>query len=91
MNALIENDCEIEDIENENGTIMIYGNPKDLFAIKTAISSSLNINEFEVDEISMLPKEKIVLEGEDLELFKRVYNMLDEVEDVQHIYHNVEL
>lgn len=91
MNALIENDCEIEDIENENGTIMIYGNPKDLFAIKTAISISLNINEFEVDEISMLPKEKIILEGEDLELFKRLYNMLDEVEDVQHIYHNVEL
>lgn len=91
MNALIENDCDIEDIENDNGVIMIYGNPKDLFAIKTAISSSLNINDFEVDEISMLPKEKVKLEGEDLEIFNRLYTMLDEVEDVQNIYHNVEL
>lgn len=91
MNALIENDCDIEDIENDNGIIMIYGNPKDLFAIKNAITSSLGIKEFEIDEISMLPKEKLTLEGDDLELFKRLYKMLDEVEDVKNIYHNVEL
>lgn len=91
MNALIENDCDIEDIENDNGIIMIYGNPKDLFAIKNAITSLLGIKEFEIDEISMLPKEKLTLEGDDLELFKRLYNMLDEVEDVKNIYHNVEL
>ena len=54
-------------------------------------ASSLGIKEFEIDEISMLPKEKITLEGDDLELFKRLYNMLDEVEDVKNIYHNVEL
>ena len=43
MNALIENDCDIEDIENDNGIIMIYGNPKDLFAIKNAITSLISI------------------------------------------------
>lgn len=91
MNVLIENDCDIEDIENDNGIIMIYGNPKDLFAIKSAISNSLKIEEFEVDEISMLPKEKITLTGDDLEIFNRLMTMLDEIEDVQTVYHNVEL
>ena len=91
MNALIENDCDIEDIENDNGIIMVYGNPKDLFLIKNAISNTLKIEEFEVDEISMLPKEKIILSGEDLEIFNRLMTMLDEIEDVQTIYHNVEL
>lgn len=91
MNALIENDCDIEDIENDNGIIMVYGNPKDLFSIKNAISNTLKIGEFEVDEISMLAKEKITLSGEDLEIFNRLMTMLDEIEDVQTIYHNVEL
>ena len=91
MNALIENDCDIEDIENDNGIIMVYGNPKDLFPIKNAISNTLKIEEFEVDEISMLAKEKITLSGEDLEIFNRLMTMLDELEDVQTIYHNVEL
>ena len=39
----------------------------------------------------MYPKEKITLEGEDLEIFQKLYNMLDEIEDVTNIYHNVEL
>ena len=39
----------------------------------------------------MLPKEKVTLEGEDKETFERMLNMLDEVEDVQTVYHNVEL
>ena len=39
----------------------------------------------------MYPKEKVTLEGEDKELFLRLYNLLDEIEDVTDIYHNVEL
>ena len=39
----------------------------------------------------MYPKEKIKLEGEDKELFLRLYNLLDDIEDVTEIYHNVEL
>ena len=33
----------------------------------------------------------ITLEGEDKELFDRLLNLLDEVDDVQDVYHNVEL
>ena len=31
----------------------------------------------------------VTLEGEDLENFKRMYQMLDEIEDVKDIYQNV--
>ena len=43
------------------------------------------------DEIGMFAKEKITLEGEDLELFNRLLNLLEDVEDVSNIYHNVNL
>ena len=33
--------------------------------------------------------EKVELTGEDLELFKKVLSMLDDVEDVSQVYHNV--
>ena len=32
----------------------------------------------------------ITLAGEDLENFNKMYQMLDEIEDVREIYHNVE-
>ena len=47
--------------------------------------------EFSVDEISYLPKERITLEGEDLEIFTKLVTMLDEVDDVQNVYHNVDM
>ena len=37
----------------------------------------------------MLPREKVELFGEDLEIFNKMLNMLDEVEDVNNVYHNV--
>lgn len=91
MNALIENDIDFVDIENSDGNTLIYGNPSDLFKIKEAISSVKNDIEFTVDEISMLPKDRIKLTGEDLEIFNKLLDMLDEVDDVQNVYHNVEL
>ena len=91
MNALIENDVDFIDLEVQDDNTLIYGNPNDLFKIKEAINSIKNDIEFTVDEISYLPKERITLEGEDLEVFTKLVNMLDEVDDVQNVYHNVDL
>lgn len=91
MNVLIENDIDFVDLDIENGDVMIYGNPQDLFRIKEAISKKIPNVEFDVDEISMLPKERINLVGEDLENFNKLLNLLDEVDDVQNVYHNVNL
>ena len=90
LNVLIENDIDIDDIETQNDMVVIYGEPQDLFKIKDAILSIKNV-EFEIDEISKLPKEKVTLQVEDLETFNKVLAMLDDVEDVNQVYHNVEL
>ena len=47
--------------------------------------------EFLQAEISMLPQNKITLEGEKLELFLKMLDKLEENDDVQDVYHNVDL
>ena len=42
-------------------------------------------------EISMFPQNKITLEGEKLETFLKMLDKLDENDDVQQVYHNVDL
>ena len=91
MDVLIENDVDVDDIELDEGNIVVYGKPQDLYSIKEAITSKLPDVEFDMDEITYIAKEKVTLTGEDLEIFNRVLTMLDEVEDVQHVYHNVEM
>ena len=89
LNTLIENDIDVKDIEEDAEEIIIYGDPQDLFKIKQAITNVLLNVTFAMDEIIMLPKEKVELNGDDLELFNKLLNMLDEVEDVSNVYHNV--
>ncbi len=88
INTLIENDVDVKDIEEDDG-IVIYGDPQDLFKIKESITKALPNVTFDMDEITMLAKEKVELTGEDLDLFKKLLAMLDDVEDVSNVYHNV--
>ena len=88
INALIENDVDVKDIEEDDG-VVIYGDPQDLFKIKESITKVLPNITFDMDEITMLAKEKVELTGEDLDLFKKLLTMLDDVEDVSNVYHNV--
>lgn len=91
MESLIAEDVDFVDLENDDEQIIIYGQPQDLFKIKQAVTN-LDANiEFTLDEISLLPKDRITLEGESLDEFNKLLNMLDEVDDVQTVYHNVEL
>ena len=91
LDTLVEAGLDVNDIETENDEVVVYGAPNDLNKIKEAISAKLPNVEFDLDEITMLSKDKVTLTGEDKETFERMLNLLDEVEDVQRVYHNVDI
>jgi len=91
LDLLLEAGIEVDDIELDNDIVVISGKPNDLFAIKEAITNKLPDVNFEIDELTTVSKDKITLSKEDLEIFNKLITMLEEVEDVQHVYHNVEL
>lgn len=88
LELLIENGIDIIDIESKDDLIIIYGNPSDINAIKEIILTKQNVD-FDIDDIAYLPKETIELNDEDKELTDRLMNLLDDVEDVQHVYNNI--
>ena len=84
-------DAGVEPIteEYENNTMTIAVNPTDQHKLKDVIESILPNVDYEIDEIGWYPKEEVELTGEDKELFERLYNLLDAIDDVTDIYHNV--
>ena len=88
---LLDEGIEIIDLENADGLLIVTCNPTDIHKIKDTLESMIPNIDYEIDEVGMYPKEKIKLNGEDKELFLRLYNMLEDIEDVTEIYHNVEL
>lgn len=91
LEVLLEQDIAVEDIEEEEGFITVYGEPTDLYKIKETIHQSFPNTVFEVEEIVMIPKEKVTLSNESQTEFNKLLTMLENVDDVQMVYHNVEL
>ena len=87
---LILNDVDVKEINNEDGEVEILVAPNDFEKAKEALKN-LNITDFEVAEVTMMANDKITLEGEDLKKFQELLDQLDDCEDVQNVYHNVDL
>ena len=92
LELMIMNDCEVSDIELEDGMISIYAESSEYFKIKSALTENYPDLELEVDEITFIPTTYQVVEGEDeLKNFEKLVSMLDDVDDVQNVYHNAQV
>ena len=92
LDILMMAEVDVIDIEaEEDGYITVYVTPTDLFKSKDAIEETKGEIEFVILEHRMLPQQTVTLtDEEDISHFKRVLTLLDDVDDVQNVYHNVE-
>ena len=86
---LLEADVDVDDVEAEEGSITVYTAPTDLHKAIVALRES-GVEEFRVTELEMIPQSEVELSGEDLETFEKLYSVLEDDEDVQKIYTNVD-
>lgn len=91
FNALIEEGIEFIDFETENEMVTISVNPKEQHKLKDALEKIVPNISYEYDETGMYAKDKVILSGDELEDFQKLLRLLDDVEDVTNIYHNVNL
>ncbi len=90
LEILLMAEVEPVNYEADEELFTVYVQPNDLFKAKDAIEEAKGEVKFECLEIKMVPNDYVSLEGEDKEQFQRLLDLLDEVDDVQTIYHNVE-
>ena len=89
--ALLDAQIEPVEFESEDGFINISVQYKDGLKMKEIVESIIPDVDFDVDETGWYAKDLVTLEGEDLDTFNKLYNLLDEIEDVTDVYHNVKL
>lgn len=87
--SLLEAGIEPIEFENIEGELTISVHPNDINKTKDIIEKIEPNVEYELDEVGMFAKDEVELNSEDLEVFDKLYKMLDEIEDVTDIYHNV--
>lgn len=91
LEILLEADIAVEEVSTDDeGYVRVLADPGSLDAMEKAFEAA-GITEFETNEVNLIPSDEIVLSEDKLEKFERLLSMLDEVDDVQKVYHNVKL
>lgn len=78
-----------DDFIPEDDAFIVHTSVSNFSAVRKYLEDK-GLNFFEA-QIEMVPQNKITLDGEDLAKFNRLIDALEDLDDVQNVYHNVEL
>ncbi len=91
LEALLGNEVDVSDVECEDGQVTVFAPATEFYKTKQALLQAFPELELEIDEISFIPQNWVDLTEEDVPMFEKLLNMLNDCEDVQEVYHNARL
>jgi len=87
--TLILSDVDVREVIQDEDMVEVHVEPSAFNKAKEVLAD-MGIKEFEVAEISYLPNDYVeITDPEDKRKFDELCDMLDELQDVQNVYHNV--
>jgi YebC/PmpR family DNA-binding regulatory protein len=90
LEILMEADVEVRDILEEDEAVIVYAEPDQFHAVQAAFKDQ-GITEFTVAELTMLAQNEVELPGDALAKFEKMIDAIEDLDDVQRVYHNVDL
>ena len=88
LEALLEGGVDVTDIECENGMVTVFAPNTEYAAAKQALADAFGEVDYEVDEIQFLPQTTTEVSGDDAAMLEKFLDMLNDLEDVQNVFHN---
>lgn len=90
LEILLEADVDARDILAEEDSVIIYADPEQFHAVQDAFKQA-GITEFTVAELTMLAQNDVTLPDDVKPQFEKLIDALEDLDDVQQVYHNVDL
>jgi YebC/PmpR family DNA-binding regulatory protein len=90
LELLMMNDVDVTDIECDEGKITVFAPHTEYGKAKASLQEDNPAIEFDVDEIQFVPQETVSIEGEDAVVLEKLVDLLEDLEDVQNVYHSGE-
>ncbi|AQQ51838.1 YebC/PmpR family DNA-binding transcriptional regulator [Planococcus lenghuensis] len=89
LELLLEADVDVRDIQGEEDGVIVYAEPDQFHAVQEAFRAA-GVEDFTVAELTMLAQNDIELPEDAQEQFEKMIDAIEDLEDVQQVYHNVE-
>lgn len=90
LELLMEADVDVRDILEEDESVIVYAEPDQFQAVQDAFNAA-GVTEFSIAELSMIAQNYVTLPEDGQAQFEKLVDALEDLEDVQQVYHNVEL
>ncbi|OIU70339.1 YebC/PmpR family DNA-binding transcriptional regulator [Rossellomorea aquimaris] len=90
LEILMEADVDARDIIEEDDAVIVYAEPDQFHAVQEAFKSA-GVDEFTVAELTMLAQNDVELPEDAQAQFEKMIDAIEDLEDVQQVYHNVDL
>ncbi|MFB7141081.1 YebC/PmpR family DNA-binding transcriptional regulator [Gottfriedia sp. NPDC056225] len=90
LEILMEADVDVRDILEEDESVIVYADQDQFYSMQEAFKNA-GITEYTVAELTMLAQNDIELPEDGLVKFEKMLDVLEDLEDVQRVYHNVDL
>lgn len=90
LEILMEAEIDVRDIIEDDEAVIIYAEPDQFNSVQKVFRDN-GITEFTVVELTMLAQNDITLTEDVQAQFEKLVDALENLDDVQQVYHNVEL
>lgn len=89
LELLMEADVEVRDMAEEDEAVIVYAEPDQFHAVQEVFKNA-GITEFTVAELTMLAQNFVELPEDAEAQFEKMIDAIEDLEDVQQVYHNVD-
>ncbi|WP_025691990.1 YebC/PmpR family DNA-binding transcriptional regulator [Paenibacillus zanthoxyli] len=89
LEILMEADVDARDILEEDEAVIVYAEPDQFHAVQEAFKNA-GVTDFTVAELTMLPQNYVTIPEDSQAQFEKLIDVLEDLEDVQQVYHNVD-
>ncbi|SEN00620.1 DNA-binding regulatory protein, YebC/PmpR family [Paenisporosarcina quisquiliarum] len=90
LEILMEAEVDARDILEEEDAVIVYAEPDQFHAVQEALRTA-GVTDFTVAELTMLAQNDIALDVDAQAQFEKMIDAIEDLEDVQQVYHNVDL
>ena len=91
LELLLEAEVDVQDVESEAGQLTVFAPAGEFFKAKQALLDRFEDLKLEVEEIAFIPQSRVEIGSDEVPMFEKFMDMLNDCEDVQDIYHNAAL
>ena len=89
LEALMMADVEVNDVELDEEYVTVYAPNTSYTKVREALVEAFGEIDFAEDETTLITQNYCELDAEGLRKFNNFRDMLDDIEDVQELYHNI--